>query len=65
MLWYLINLVGANRVALGSDYPYPLGEDRPGTLIESMDTLSTETKAQVLHKTAREFLGLSAGANAR
>ncbi|MEO7673629.1 MAG: amidohydrolase family protein [Pyrinomonadaceae bacterium] len=33
---YLIKLVGADQVALGSDYPFPLGEAEPGKLIESM-----------------------------
>jgi aminocarboxymuconate-semialdehyde decarboxylase len=57
-LRYLIKLVGANRVALGSDYPFPLGEDRPGALIESMTDLSLDTKARLLYRTAEEFLGL-------
>jgi len=33
---YLIKLVGADQVMLGSDYPFPLGEAKPGQLIESM-----------------------------
>ena len=33
---YLITLVGSDHVALGSDYPFPLGEVEPGKLIESM-----------------------------
>ncbi len=33
---YLIKLVGADRVALGTDYPFPLGELAPGKLIDSM-----------------------------
>ncbi len=33
---YLIKLVGADQVMLGSDYPFPLGEPEPGKLIESM-----------------------------
>ena len=36
MLDYLINLVGSDHVMLGSDYPFPLGENEPGGLIESM-----------------------------
>ena len=36
MLDYLIELVGANQVMLGSDYPFPLGELEPGKLIEAM-----------------------------
>lgn len=57
-LRYLIKLVGAERIALGSDYPFPLGEARPGQLIESMDDLSTATKKRLLWGTALEFLGL-------
>jgi aminocarboxymuconate-semialdehyde decarboxylase len=55
----LIKLFGAQRIALGSDYPFPLGEAHPGKLIESMTSLSSEQKAQVLSGTAREFLGMN------
>ncbi|HME89569.1 MAG TPA: amidohydrolase family protein [Chthoniobacterales bacterium] len=54
----LIRLFGAKRVALGSDYPFPLGEQTPGKLIESIVDLSAKDKAQLLSETAREFLGL-------
>jgi len=54
----LLELFGPQRVALGSDYPFPLGEAHPGKLIDSMK-LSIEEKKQVLSKTAREFLGLA------
>jgi aminocarboxymuconate-semialdehyde decarboxylase len=53
----LIGLFGASRVALGSDYPFPLGEAHPGALIDSMD-LPANQQAQLLSGTAREFLGL-------
>jgi aminocarboxymuconate-semialdehyde decarboxylase len=53
----LLKLFGARRVALGSDYPFPLGETKPGELIESMN-LSAKEAAQLLSGTAREFLGL-------
>ena len=59
VLRHLIKLVGSQRVALGSDYPFPLGEDRPGQLIESMPDLSEVVKEQLLWETAREFLGRS------
>lgn len=58
-LQLLIGLFGANRVALGSDYPFPLGEAHPGALIDSMN-LSAADKARLLSETAREFLGLAA-----
>jgi aminocarboxymuconate-semialdehyde decarboxylase len=54
----LLKLFGAQRVALGSDYPFPLGEAHPGDLIESMKELSSKDKAQLLSETAREFLGM-------
>ena len=55
---YLIELVGAERVALGSDYPFPLGELQPGSLIESMTHLSEEAKARLLGGSALEWLNL-------
>jgi aminocarboxymuconate-semialdehyde decarboxylase len=54
----LLKHFGAERVALGSDYPFPLGEAEPGKLIESMGNLSAKDKTQLLSGTAREFLGL-------
>jgi aminocarboxymuconate-semialdehyde decarboxylase len=53
----LLKLFGPQRVALGSDYPFALGERDPGALIESMK-LSAEDKAQLLSGTVREFLQL-------
>jgi aminocarboxymuconate-semialdehyde decarboxylase len=55
----LVKLFGAQRVALGSDYPFPLGEAHPGALIESLGGLSADESEQLLSGTAREFLGLS------
>ena len=54
----LLKVFGAQRVALGSDYPFPLGEGRAGTLIESIEDLSAKERTQLLSGTAREFLGL-------
>jgi aminocarboxymuconate-semialdehyde decarboxylase len=58
----LIRIAGAQRIALGSDYPFALGEERPGALIESMDELPAATRQRLLWGTALEFLGLGAGA---
>lgn len=57
-LRFLIKFLGENRIALGSDYPFPLGEDRPGTMIELMPDLSLVTKQRLLSGTALEFLDL-------
>jgi|TARA_B100002003_G_scaffold228245_1_gene236447 aminocarboxymuconate-semialdehyde decarboxylase len=35
ILEYIIELVGEDKVALGTDYPFPLGELEPGKLIDS------------------------------
>lgn len=56
----LIKLMGVERIALGSDYPFPLGEDRPGELIESMRELVARDRSQMLYRTALEFLGPNA-----
>ena len=58
-LTYLIDLVGAQRIALGSDYPFPLGEARPGAVIESLPRLSAADREQLLHGSALSWLGLS------
>lgn len=55
----VVRLFGARRVAMGSDYPFPLGEDCPGKLIETMTSLSVEQKRLMQSGSAREFLGLS------
>jgi aminocarboxymuconate-semialdehyde decarboxylase len=59
MLDYLIDLMGADRIALGSDYPFPLGEHVPGQLIESMP-YSDHTKELLLSGTALEWMGMHA-----
>ena len=57
MLDYLIKLVGAEKVALGTDYPFPLGEKEAGKLIESM-SFDEKTKASLLHGAALGWLNL-------
>jgi aminocarboxymuconate-semialdehyde decarboxylase len=56
---HLLELLGAGRIALGSDYPFPLGETAPGALIESHPGLSPEERERLLAGTALEFLGIS------
>ncbi|MCB0339430.1 MAG: amidohydrolase, partial [Bdellovibrionales bacterium] len=54
MLRRIVELFGENKVALGTDYPFPLGEYEPlpgggefeaGKLIHSIETFSSETKS--------------------
>lgn len=53
----IVELFGANRIALGTDYPFPLGELEPGKLIESTASFNKETKEALLWKSAAEWLG--------
>ncbi len=57
MLNYMIDLFGSNRIALGSDYPFPLGEHHPGKMIEEMD-LDDITRSNLLADAALEWLAL-------
>jgi aminocarboxymuconate-semialdehyde decarboxylase len=58
MLKYMIGLFGSNRIALGSDYPFPLGEHHPGKMIEEMG-LDDETRSNLLANAALEWLALN------
>lgn len=58
MLKLMIELMGAHCIALGSDYPFPLGEREPGRMIEGMD-LDTRVRDRLLAGTALEWLDLA------
>jgi aminocarboxymuconate-semialdehyde decarboxylase len=57
VLKFVVEMFGANRVSLGSDYPFPLGELIPGQMIEAMD-FDNETKDWLLYKSALDWLKL-------
>ncbi len=58
MLNYLIDLMGPEKIALGTDYPFPLGELEPGKLIHNTIT-DDAIKERLLNGTALEWLGLN------
>ncbi|MGB3526743.1 MAG: amidohydrolase family protein [Flavobacteriales bacterium] len=60
MLQHVVNLVGADKVALGTDYPFPLGELEPGTLIRSMPW-DDKQKEMLLSGSALQWLDLEPG----
>jgi aminocarboxymuconate-semialdehyde decarboxylase len=62
-LQFLVETMGAERVMLGSDYPFPLGEHGIGNLIRS-SKLNSRAKAQLLGENALTFLGLEPKAQA-
>jgi len=52
---YIIDVMGADKICLGSDYPFPLGEHYPGKLIEGMG-LAAEMQEKLLFQNAAEWL---------
>lgn len=67
VLEMLIAVMGVGRVAMGSDYPYPLGEldtigqkkIYPGYLIEHLNGLTDAQRDRLLAGTAKEWLGVA------
>jgi aminocarboxymuconate-semialdehyde decarboxylase len=58
-LRYLLDVAGARRVMLGTDYPFPLGEQEPGAGIAALGLAPAEQES-LYHATALEWLGLPA-----
>jgi aminocarboxymuconate-semialdehyde decarboxylase len=54
----LVDLIGEDKVVLGSDYPFPLGEHEPGKLIKSAG-LNKATEAKLLGSNALNWLNIS------
>jgi aminocarboxymuconate-semialdehyde decarboxylase len=57
-LRFMLELMGDDLICMGSDYPFPLGEQHPGSLIESMD-FTEERKQKLLYRNALRWLHLS------
>lgn len=55
-LQFLVDTMGVDRVMLGSDYPFPLGEHPMGAVIRSSH-LAPREKARLLGENAAEFFG--------
>lgn len=66
MLRYIVKLLGAEKVALGTDYPFPLGEYEPfpggklaaGKLIDSIPEFDRQTKSLLMGGAALKWLNL-------
>lgn len=56
-LKFLIQTMGVDKIAYGTDYPFPLGDLEHGKFIEDSD-LSDKVKAQLLNGTIIDFLKL-------
>lgn len=59
MLKYLVDVMGKENICLGSDYPFPLGEQIPGKLIKDCD-FDLETEKWLYHQSALKWLNMKA-----
>jgi aminocarboxymuconate-semialdehyde decarboxylase len=55
----LVDVVGEDRVLVGSDYPYPLGERPAGRVVREADFLTEPQREKLLSTNALRYLGLS------
>ena len=54
----LVSVMGEERVMLGSDYPFPLGEQEIGALIKNSQAFDAETKSRLSGGNAVKFFNL-------
>ena len=57
-LQFVVKIMGEDKVMLGTDYPFPLGENTPGKLIMESN-FSEQTKEKLLSSNALTWLGLT------
>lgn len=57
MLHYIMKLVGEDKICVGSDYPFPLGEAVPGTDVENMN-LPAHIRSKLMYQNALNWLGI-------
>lgn len=57
LLTYLLDVQGSNKICLGTDYPFPLGDLEIGKYIEEMN-LPKEDIENIMHKSTLEWLNL-------
>jgi aminocarboxymuconate-semialdehyde decarboxylase len=58
VLDYLVRVIGADRVLLGSDYCFPIAYERPVEVVADHPTLSAADKASIIEGNARRLLKL-------
>ena len=52
----LVDTMGEDRVVVGSDYPYPLGERPAGSVVRTAGFLTEAQRTKILQTNARRFL---------
>ncbi|MEQ8553225.1 MAG: amidohydrolase family protein [Cyclobacteriaceae bacterium] len=57
MLDYILKKIGSEKVCVGSDYPFPLGDLEIGSFIDELD-LSKDDYENLMYKSAMDWLGI-------
>jgi aminocarboxymuconate-semialdehyde decarboxylase len=55
----LVDKMGEDRVMFGTDYPFPLGEQKMGSLVRESSVLSDTAKQKILARNASHFFGIA------
>lgn len=58
-LEFLVGMHGTDRIVIGSDYPYGMGDGNPVTTVEDIATLDDKERQRILDGNAAALLGLS------
>ena len=58
MLDFIVDMMGEDKICLGTDYPFPLGELEPGKLINEMNYTNVKM-SKLLAENALNWLGLN------
>jgi aminocarboxymuconate-semialdehyde decarboxylase len=56
---HLVREMGADRVVLGTDYPFDMGEERPIEVLQAVEGLSDKDRQRILCDNALGLLGMS------
>lgn len=56
-LRYLVDLVGAEHVVLGTDAPFDMGDEEPVETVQAIPGLTAQERDAILSRTARGLLG--------
>jgi aminocarboxymuconate-semialdehyde decarboxylase len=54
----LVSVMGEDRVMMGSDYPFPLGEQIIGDLVRQQERFTDSTRRKILGENAIKFFDI-------
>jgi aminocarboxymuconate-semialdehyde decarboxylase len=57
---YLVRVVGTDRIVLGSDYCFDMGEEQPVEMVEQLSGVDKRQRADILGNNAARLLGITA-----